>query len=224
MARSVRSVFCRRCFACRCRFRPSAYALMSASRTTSDVFVPLCIQAIIIISFCPRLSVRQCGRLDAPFSTGVSVACRRTYVPAQKKTAHKISRRADALFACSVFRAYIEPVFSYVSNRWEWMCLLCAYSGFHRSRNTEEFSDNHRLDAGLFGLLVSVALHLPFSSDKKCAYSCGGSLPYIADTSAFRNNAKAARTALCVCTVLGVGVNVFDVLRLIFEQKCNRGL
>ena len=89
-------------------------------------------------------------------------------------------------------------------------CLLCAYIVSTVLENTEEFSDNHRLYAGLFGLLVSVALAFTVSASDKNALIlavvlCLTSLTLLA----FRNNAKAARTALCVCTVLGVGVNVF---------------
>lgn len=193
-------------------FVPSAYALMSASRTTSDVFVPLLYSSDyynkFLSSFIGPVNAGSWTRLSL---TGVSVVAVALMFLRRKKTAHKIVFGVLTLFLLVPYFGHILNGFSYVSNRWEWMyCLLCAYIVSTVLENTEEFSDNHRLYAGLFGLLASVALAFTVSASDKnalilAAVLCLTSLTLLA----FRNNAKAARTALCVCTVLGVGVNVF---------------
>lgn len=193
-------------------FVPSAYALMSASRTTSDVFVPLLYSSDyynkFLSSFIGPVNAGSWTRLSL---TGVSVVAVALMFLRRKKAAHKIVFGVLTLFLLVPYFGHILNGFSYVSNRWEWMyCLLCAYIVSTVLENTEEFSDNHRLYAGLFGLLVSVALAFTVSASDKnalilAAVLCLTSLALLA----FRNNAKAARSALCVCTVLGVGVNVF---------------
>ncbi len=172
-----------------------------------------CIQAIIIISFCPRLSVpsmRAAGRafLLPEFPSLPSHLC-----SCAEKTAHKIVfRRADALFACSVFRAYIEPVFHMfrtVGNG----CTVCSARRIIVStvlENTEGFPTITVCMRDFSDCLFPLLSHLPLRRIKNAlilaAVLCLTSLTLLA----FRNNAKAARTAaLCVCTVLGVGVNVF---------------
>lgn len=191
---------------------PSAYALLSASRTSADVLVPLFYDSEyyrnFAASFIGPVSAGSWTRLSL---TAVSVLAVFLMFARKKKTAHKAVFAVLTLFLLVPYFGHVLNGFSYVSNRWEWMfCLLVAYIVSTSLEDIETFSPRARLFAGVGGICVAVAFaFLVSASDRTSlvlvAALCVSSLALLA----FRENAKAVRAALCVCAVLGVGVNVF---------------
>lgn len=192
---------------------PSAYALLSASRTSSEVSVPLFYSLPyyekFLSSFLCPVGAGSWTRLALTGVSVISVAL--LFTRKKRKTAHKAVFCVLTLFLLLPFFGHVLNGFSYVSNRWEWMyCLLVAYIVSTGMEDMEKFSPRARLAAGIAGLVFAVLCAFTVSATgyvEMIALSvlCVTSFAFLA----FRENARAVRVALCACTVFGVAVNVF---------------